>query len=302
MRASRATPTLVFLDAKRHPFSVIVPPQRDTHVSNASLNPSRVPPWFRSVHAVFIILLSRVPLTIRELNTRQGRRGKPSCAHPKSRPYVRSSGAQLQAKGFVAERAPETATEGEKDKVFRQEPAENSQARKQSVVKLTMSAGVGRTAIVNVEAFSLEESKRTLEGLNLKVTTAAQTVQSRDVAQGLVVRTNPPATSQVDVGSTVELVLSDGPPPKPMPPLTGEYTQVSNQLVAAGFGVMSPPVNKKTTDTTKKGTVAGCTVTDTKQPCSEGERRIVAARRFRDDATNGVPGPREHRCGCEKKR
>jgi len=155
-----------------------------------------------------------------------------------------------------------------------------------------MSTGPGRTAIVDVQAFSPEESKRTLEGLKLKVTTAAQAIQSRDVAQGLVVRTNPPASTQVDEGSTVELVLSDGPPPKPLPPTTGgAYETVSKDLVTAGFGVLSPPINKKTADTTKKGTVSACTVTETKQPCGPKEKEgiVVQLEVLVMDATNGVP-------------
>jgi serine/threonine-protein kinase len=182
-------------------------------------------------------------------------------------------------------------SEGEKDKVFSQEPAANSQARKQSVVKLTMSAGPGRTAIADVQAFSPEDSKKTLEALKLTVTTSAQKIQNRDIPEGLVVRTNPPAATQVDVGSSVELVLSDGPPPKPLPPLTGEYTEVSKQLVAAGFAVQSPPKNTRTTTDSVKGTVAGCTVIDTNKPCAPREKEgiVVQLAVFVMDAKGGVP-------------
>jgi beta-lactam-binding protein with PASTA domain len=289
---------LWFANPKRHQFSVsVTPPSGVPTQLNASNNQLALfPHWVpKAAIAAFVLLLALgVPLTIRELN-----KNDQEAAANAIVPVPKVTGltfdqaaAQLQAKGFVAERAAETVTEGEKDKVFRQEPAESSPARKQSVVKLTMSAGPGRTAVVNVEAFSLEESKRTLEGQKLKVTTSAQKVQSRDVAQGLVVRTNPPAATQVDEGSTVELVLSDGPPPKPLPPTTGgEYATVSKDLVNAGFGVQSPPVSKKTTDTTKKGTVAGCTVTDTKQPCAAREKEgiVVQLDVFVMDATAGVP-------------
>ena len=288
---------LWFANPKRHQFSVsVTPPSGVPTQLNASNNQLALfPHWVpKAAIAAFVVLLALgVPLTIRELNKNDQ---EAEAKTPVDVPAVTGltfdqAATQLQAKGFVAERAAETVTEGEKDKVFKQDPAPPVKALKQSVVKLTMSAGPGRTAIVNVEAFSAEESRRTLEGQKLKVTTSAQKVQSRDVAQGLVVRTNPPAATQVDEGSTVELVLSDGPPPKPMPPLTGEYATVSKDLVTAGFGVMSPPVNKKTTDTTKKGTVAGCTVTDTKQPCSAKEKEgiVVQLDVFVMDATAGVP-------------
>ena len=89
----------------------------------------------------------------------------------------------------------------------------------------------------------------------------------------------------------VELVLSDGPPPKPLPPLTGEYTDVSKQLVAAGFAVQSPPKNTKTTDDKLKGTVAGCTVTDTNSACQAKEKEgiTVQLQVFVMDATGKVP-------------
>jgi beta-lactam-binding protein with PASTA domain len=282
---------------KRHQFSVsVTPPSGVPTQLNASNNQLALfPHWVpKAAIAVFVVLLALgVPLTIRQLNKndQEAEAKTPVDVPAVTGLTVDQAATQLQAKGFVAERATETVTEGEKDKVFKQDPAPPAKALKQSVVRLTMSAGPGRTAIVNVEAFSPEESKRTLEGQKLKVTTSAQKVQSRDVAQGLVVRTNPPAATQVDEGSTVELVLSDGPPPKPMPPLTGEYATVSKDLVTAGFGVLSPPVNKKTTDTTKKGTVAGCTVTDTKQPCGAKEKEgiVVQLDVFVMDATAGVP-------------
>ena len=142
-----------------------------------------------------------------------------------------------------------------------------------------------------MQAFSPEDSKKTLEALKLTVTTSAQKVQNRDIAEGLVVRTNPPAATQVDVGTPVELVLSDGPAPKPLPPLTGEYTEVSKQLVAAGFAVQSPPKNTTTKEDAVKGTVAGCTVIDTNKPCAPREKEgiVVQLAVFVMDAKGGVP-------------
>jgi beta-lactam-binding protein with PASTA domain len=288
---------LWFATPKRHHFSVsVTPPNGAPTQLNASNNQLALfPHWVpKAAIAAFVLLLAvGVPLTIRELN----KKDKESAANaivpvPQVTGLTFDQAAtQLLSKGFVAERAPEAVSEGEKDKVFAQEPAANTPARKQSVVRLTMSAGPGRTAVADVQAFSAEDSKKTLEALKLKVTTSAQKVQSRDVAEGLVVRTNPPAATQVDVGSTVELVLSDGPPPKPLPPLTGEYTEVSKQLVAAGFAVQSPPKNTKTTDDKVKGTVAGCTVTDTNKPCAPREKEgiTVQLQVFVMDATGKVP-------------
>jgi beta-lactam-binding protein with PASTA domain len=288
---------LWFATPKRHQFSVnVTPPNGAPTTLNASNNqlalfPHWVPKF--AIAALVVLLAVGVPLTIRELN-----KNDQEAAANAIVPVPRVTGltfdqaaTQLQAKGFVAEKAPEAVSEGEKDKVFAQEPAADSPARKQTVVRLTMSAGPGRTAIADVQAFSPEDSKKTLEALNLKVTTAAQRVQNRDVPEGLVVRTNPPAATQVDVGSNVELVLSDGPPPKPLPPLTGEYTQVSKDLVTAGFAVMSPPKNTKTNDDKLKGTVAGCTVVDTKAKCAPREKEGITVQLevFVMDATGGVP-------------
>ena len=286
-----------FSAPKRHQFSVnVTPPDGTATQLNASNNQLALfPHWVpKAAIAAFVLLLAvGVPLAIRELN----KKDEASAANAII-PVPRVTGltfdqaaAQLQAKGFVAEKAPEAVSEGEKDKVFKQEPDGDTQARKQSVVRLTMSAGPGRTAVADVQAFSPEDSKTALEALKLKVTTAPQRVQNRDVGEGLVVRTNPPAATQVDVGSNVELVLSDGPPPKPMPPLTGEYTQVSKDLVTAGFAVMSPPKNTKTTDDKVKGTVAGCTVVETKAKCAPREKEGITVQLevFVMDATNGVP-------------
>ena len=286
-----------FATPKRHQFTVnVTPPSGTATQLNASNNQLALfPHWVpKAAIAVFVLLLAvGVPLAIRELNKKDAASAANAIV-----PVPQVTGltfdqaaAQLQAKGFVAEKAPEAVSEGEKDKVFAQEPAGNTQARKQSVVRLIMSAGPGRTAVADVQAFSAEDSTKTLEALKLKVTTAPQRVQNRDVTEGLVVRTNPPAATQVDVGSTVELVLSDGPPPKPLPPLTGEYTDVSKQLVAAGFAVMSPPKNTTTKDDKLKGTVAGCTVTDTKKACAPREKEGITLQLevFVMDAKGGIP-------------
>jgi beta-lactam-binding protein with PASTA domain len=288
---------LWFSTPKRHPFTVsVTPPNGVASQLNASNNQLALfPHWVPKVAiaALVVLLAVGVPLGIRALN-----KSDQEAAANAIVPVPQVTGltfdqaaTQLQAKGFVAEKAPEEVSEGEKDRVFSQEPAANSPARKQTVVKLTMSAGPGRTAIADVQAFSADDSKRTLEALNLKVVTAPQRVQNRDVEEGFVVRTNPPAATQVEVGSTVELVLSDGPPPKPLPPLTGEYTEVSKQFVAAGFAVQSPPKNTKTNDDKLKGTVAGCMVTDTKKACAPREKEGITVQLevFVMDATGGVP-------------
>ncbi|HUP71624.1 MAG TPA: PASTA domain-containing protein [Acidimicrobiales bacterium] len=288
---------LWFATPKRHQFSVsVTPPNGVPTQLNASNNQLALfPHWVPKVAiaALVVLLAVGVPFTIRELN-KQDQESAANAIIPV--PQVTGltfdqAATQLLTKGFVAERAPEAVSEGEKDKVFSQEPAANTQARKQSVVKLTMSAGPGRTAIADVQAFSPEDSKKTLEALKLTVSTAAQKVQNRDIAEGLVVRTNPPAATQVDVGSSVELVLSDGPPPKPLPPLTGEYTEVSKDLVSAGFAVLSPPKSAKTQDDKLKGTVSGCTVTDDNRPCAPREKEGITVQLsvFVMDQVTGVP-------------
>jgi beta-lactam-binding protein with PASTA domain len=224
-----------------------------------------------------VALAAGIPLTIRQLNKKDQASEATAVV---TVPTVTGlsfdqAAAQLVTAGFLAEKAPEAVSQGEKDKVFAQDPAAGAKARKKSVIRLTISAGVGRAAIADVQSFSLDDATRTLEALNLKVKTGAQPVQNRDVAQGMIVRSNPPAGTQVDVGSTVELVLSDGPPPKPLPPITGEYAQVSKDLVTAGFGVQSPPKTSMAADKTLKGTVAGCTVIDTNKACAAREKEGV---------------------------
>jgi len=286
-----------FAAPKRHAFSVsVTPPSGNPTQLNASLNQlARFPHWVPKAGAALlaVLLAVGVPLAIRELN--KSDRASEANALVKI-PQVTGISfdqavTQLQAAGFLVEKAPEAVSQGERDKVFAQDPVAGTPLRKRSVVKLTMSAGPGRAAIADVQAYSAEDGKRTLEALGIKVTTGAQAVQNRDVAQGLVVRTNPPAGTQVDVGATVELVLSDGPPPKPLPPTTGEYTDVTKQLVAAGFAVASPPKNTKTADKKLMGTVAACTVTETATPCAakekEGSTLLLAV--YVLNETVGVP-------------
>jgi beta-lactam-binding protein with PASTA domain len=263
---------------KRHQFSVsVTPPVGPAAQHNASLNQlARFPHWVpKALGALLVVALAAgIPLTIRQLNKNDEASAATALVKV---PTVTGlsfdqAAAQLVTAGFLAEKAPEAVSEGEKDKVFAQDPAPGSEARKKSVVRLTMSVGVGKAAIADVQSFSVDDATRSLGALNLKVKTGTQPVQNRDVPQGMIVRSNPAAGTQVDVGSTVELIVSDGSPPKPLPPITGDYAQVSRDLVTAGFGVQSPPKTTMAADKTLKGTVAGCTVIDTSKPCAAREK------------------------------
>ncbi|HEV8296139.1 MAG TPA: PASTA domain-containing protein [Acidimicrobiales bacterium] len=253
-----------FGNPKRHQFSVgVTPPSGEGTQLNASMNQlARFPGWVpKAAIAVFVVVLALgIPLTIRALNNRD--KNKPVELSSVIGQTFDQASSQIQNLGLKAERAGEVSG-GVRDTVFAQDPPAGTKVPKNTVVKLTIALGPGRAAIADVQAFSAADATRTLEALKLVVTTNPTPITNRDVAEGMVVRTNPPAGTEVDAGSKVELVISDGPMPKPLPPTVGtKVDDAIKTLNAAGFAV-SGTTNKKISDATQMGLVAECKVTDT---------------------------------------
>src|SRR5262249_11182253 len=75
-------------------------------------------------------------------------------------------------------------------------------------VHVVVSSGPANAAVINVEGLSAGEALLKLRAAGFKPTT--RTRPSSTVAQGLVIRTDPPAGTQLQVGSRVTALVSAG--------------------------------------------------------------------------------------------
>jgi serine/threonine-protein kinase len=101
-------------------------------------------------------------------------------------------------------------------------------------VKLTVSKGKGQVAVPNVGGLDVVTATSQLSNAGLVVTQAQEA--SERVSPGDVIRTDPPAGQTVDKGSSVKIVVSNGPPQVGVPMVTGlSESDARDALQAAGF-------------------------------------------------------------------
>jgi serine/threonine-protein kinase len=116
----------------------------------------------------------------------------------------------LENDGFtVAEPERETSEDVPEGEVISQDPEAGTDAEKGSEVTLTVSSGAGQVAIPQLTGFQYSEAKSLLEsdkyGLKVK-----KNEQESSAPENEVINSNPPGGTEVDKGSTVTLLVSQG--------------------------------------------------------------------------------------------
>lgn len=108
-------------------------------------------------------------------------------------------------------------------KVITTDPPEGEQLKPGSVVNLVVSKGPKPIKIPNLAGVTLDDARAQLEGDGLVVTVTEEF--SNDYAEGEVVSSSPGKGDKVDVGGTVALVVSKGPPPVEVPYLIDMFRE-----------------------------------------------------------------------------
>jgi eukaryotic-like serine/threonine-protein kinase len=140
----------------------------------------------------------------------------------------------LIAAGLVPERE-DVDSERPEGEVLAQDPVEGSTVRAGDPVKLQVSLGKPKVTIPDLVARSQVAAASQLGNLGLIVGDPVSEPSS-DIDAGLVIRTDPPAGTQVEEGSTVTLVVSSGPAPVAVPNVVGQTeSQATSSLQAQGF-------------------------------------------------------------------
>jgi serine/threonine-protein kinase len=116
----------------------------------------------------------------------------------------------LEDKGFtVAEPVQETSEDVPEGEVISQDPEGGTDADEGSEVTLTVSSGAGQVTIPQLTGFTYAEARELLEsdkyGLKVK-----RNNQESSAPENEVINSNPPGGTEVDRGSTVTLLVSQG--------------------------------------------------------------------------------------------
>ncbi|MET9322625.1 Stk1 family PASTA domain-containing Ser/Thr kinase [Streptomyces sp. NPDC003038] len=120
--------------------------------------------------------------------------------------------------------------------VISSDPVGGEKRAPNTAVALVVSKG-RPVQVPSVAGVPVDQARSTLEGLGLKVETAAEQVNSASPA-GTVANQSVGAGTQAAAGETVTLTLSKGPRQLPVPNVTGQDVEAARKaLEAAGFKV-----------------------------------------------------------------
>ncbi|MCD8009417.1 MAG: Stk1 family PASTA domain-containing Ser/Thr kinase [Lachnospiraceae bacterium] len=120
--------------------------------------------------------------------------------------------ARLEALGLTYKVETGASDDYEEGLVYEQEYREGETLEEGTRVTIKVSTGASQVTIpTNLEGMSVSEATSALEALGFTVSSRTTEENSDDVAEGLVINTDPSMGSSADKGSTVSLIISAGP-------------------------------------------------------------------------------------------
>jgi len=171
---------------------------------------------------------------------------------------------QLKQQGFTnitTDEQPNDDPKFAKGDVTAQNPTANSDVAKDQQIVLTVKSGPSQVPIPDVSGKSAAEAGNILGNAGLTVS-KTQNEASDTVPSGQVTRTDPPAGTTVDKGSSVVVFVSSGKAQVTVPPIKGlSTTDADKALTDAGFVpkgtcVAGVPTNGESTDVTSQDPAA----------------------------------------------
>jgi serine/threonine-protein kinase len=131
--------------------------------------------------------------------------------------------------------------------VTRQRPNPDERVEEGSTVTIFVSRGPGQATVPDVVDDPLKVARRTLEKAGFE--TAVEREFSETVPEGRVIDTRPQASTQVDLGQTVTIIVSKGPEQAEVPGVIGlDDGEATAALQDAGFEVATRRQESTTAD------------------------------------------------------
>jgi serine/threonine-protein kinase len=120
--------------------------------------------------------------------------------------------------------------------VINQDPVAGTKVKEGAVVSLSVSEGPGSKQVPVVDDLGRHAARRKLTAAGFEVDEREQ--ESEDVPHGHVIRTSPSGGDQLELGSTVVMFVSTGPPAVDLPSVVGDKVDDARAtLEDAGFKV-----------------------------------------------------------------
>jgi beta-lactam-binding protein with PASTA domain/tRNA A-37 threonylcarbamoyl transferase component Bud32 len=157
---------------------------------------------------------------------------------------VMEASSEVTSAGFEVD-ITEEESERPEGEVLAQNPEAGTKAEEGSIIRLTVSGGVGQVEVPDVTRLTQAAAEAALRDRGLVPDVVRE--PSDDVDEGLVISQNPAARVTVDMGSPVEITVSTGEAPVEVPNLVGvDATSASNQLGVLGLRVATTRQSSET--------------------------------------------------------
>jgi eukaryotic-like serine/threonine-protein kinase len=179
----------------------------------------------------------------------------------------------LEGEGFQVAPAEEVPDEDtEPGEVVDQDPDPDAQVEQGSTITLVVSSGPAPRTVPPVDGLTVAEASSQLGAAGFSVNESQE--PSSSVDQGRVIRTDPPAGTELERGATVTIVVSSGPEQVTVPSVEGlSEANAISQLEGAGFSVASQ--EQEVDDQSQDGRVIDQTPDGNSQATRGSEVQIV---------------------------
>jgi beta-lactam-binding protein with PASTA domain len=136
--------------------------------------------------------------------------------------------------------------------VISQSPGSGRRVEKGSRVSIVVSGGPASAALMSVAGLPASKATERLRKAGFKPTVKKQA--STTVAAGTVIGTEPSAGTEVQVGSTITVLVSSGPAPVRVPDLTGDARRAA-EATLANAELQTGTVTQRVSASQQPGTV-----------------------------------------------
>jgi beta-lactam-binding protein with PASTA domain/predicted Ser/Thr protein kinase len=163
-----------------------------------------------------------------------------------------AAGATLRAAGLDPLPSLHSSVSVASGLVISQSPAAASEVKKGSHVNIVVSAGPASSSLTNVAGLTVAAAESKLHKSGLRTTTRNE--PSKTVEAGRVIRTEPPAETEVQEGHLVTLLVSSGPAPVRIPDVVGQTLEAAEATLTNAELTLGT-VSKRVSSTQAPGTV-----------------------------------------------
>jgi beta-lactam-binding protein with PASTA domain/predicted Ser/Thr protein kinase len=142
-----------------------------------------------------------------------------------------AASTRLRAAGLTPIVSPIASSTVANGRVVVEAPGPGEKVDKGTRVSIAISSGPGSAALSSVEGLTAAQASSRLRAAGFKPTTRLQ--PSATIAQGRAIGTDPPAGTELQVGSPVSVLVSSGPAQVKVPDVTGDSQSGAEAALAA---------------------------------------------------------------------